>query len=167
MICYRVFRAQADWTLTHTSHKDTEQHNRSFCNTRCRNTDWLTDQVINEWMTFSFPGDTTVSADKMFWASNKPAQWTLCILRKSETLWTKAEKYRRGIRTQGSVMPRVVMEWVALLHIGPGFKSEIGDQLSWPFQADAGIFPQFKSQPLPSRYFPIHDSLTIQTFHFI
>jgi hypothetical protein len=22
---YRVFRAQADWTLTHTSHKDTEQ----------------------------------------------------------------------------------------------------------------------------------------------
>jgi hypothetical protein len=22
---YRVFRAQADWTLTHTGHKDTEQ----------------------------------------------------------------------------------------------------------------------------------------------
>jgi hypothetical protein len=22
---YRVFRAQADWTLIHTSHKDTEQ----------------------------------------------------------------------------------------------------------------------------------------------
>jgi hypothetical protein len=22
---YRVFRAQADWTLTHTSHKDTQQ----------------------------------------------------------------------------------------------------------------------------------------------
>jgi hypothetical protein len=24
-VIYRVFRAQADWTLTHTSHKDTEQ----------------------------------------------------------------------------------------------------------------------------------------------
>jgi hypothetical protein len=23
---YRVFRAQADWTLAHTSHKDTEQN---------------------------------------------------------------------------------------------------------------------------------------------
>jgi hypothetical protein len=22
---YRLFRSQADWTLTHTSHKDTEQ----------------------------------------------------------------------------------------------------------------------------------------------
>jgi riboflavin synthase alpha subunit len=25
MLIYRVFRAQADWTLTHTSHKVTEQ----------------------------------------------------------------------------------------------------------------------------------------------
>jgi hypothetical protein len=23
--CYQVFRVQADWTLTHMSHKDTEQ----------------------------------------------------------------------------------------------------------------------------------------------
>jgi hypothetical protein len=25
LMLYRVFRAQADWTLTYTSHKDTEQ----------------------------------------------------------------------------------------------------------------------------------------------
>jgi hypothetical protein len=58
---YKMFRAQADWTLTHRSHKDRTEHNTSFYNTRWRSTDWLTDQVITEWMTFSFPGDTTVS----------------------------------------------------------------------------------------------------------
>jgi hypothetical protein len=73
---YLVFRAQADWTLTHTCHKDMEQHNGSFYNTRWRNTDWLTDQVITKWLTLSLAGDTTVSADKMFWTSNKRAQWT-------------------------------------------------------------------------------------------
>jgi hypothetical protein len=50
-------------------------HNISLYHTRCRNTDWLIALVI----TFIFPGDTTVSADKTFWTSNKPAQWTLCI----------------------------------------------------------------------------------------
>jgi hypothetical protein len=25
MVIYRVFKAEADWTLTHMSHKDTEQ----------------------------------------------------------------------------------------------------------------------------------------------
>jgi hypothetical protein len=79
LIKYRVFRAQADWTLTHMSHKDRKEHNRSFYHTRWRNTDWLTDQVITEWMTFSLPGDTTVSANKMFWTSNMPQQWTLYI----------------------------------------------------------------------------------------
>jgi hypothetical protein len=28
-------------------------------------------------MTFSLPGDTTVSVDKLFWTSNKPVQQTL------------------------------------------------------------------------------------------
>jgi hypothetical protein len=53
-LIYRVFSAQADWTLTDRSHKDTE-HNRSFYHTRWRNTDWPTDQVITEWLTFSLP----------------------------------------------------------------------------------------------------------------
>jgi hypothetical protein len=73
---YRVFKAQADWTLTHTIYKNRTEHKRSFYNTRWRNTDWLTDQVITEWITFILTGDTAVSADKMFWTSNKPAQWT-------------------------------------------------------------------------------------------
>jgi hypothetical protein len=70
----RVFRAPGWLGETHTSLKE---HNRSFCHTRWRNTDWPTDQMITEWMTFSLPRDVTVSADKMFWTSNKPAQWTL------------------------------------------------------------------------------------------
>jgi hypothetical protein len=61
---------------SHESLRRRTEHNRSFYNTRWRNTDWLTAQVITEWMTFSLPGDTTVFADKMFWAYNKPAQWT-------------------------------------------------------------------------------------------
>jgi hypothetical protein len=28
---YRVFSAQADWTLTHTSHKDTDQSTIKVC----------------------------------------------------------------------------------------------------------------------------------------
>jgi hypothetical protein len=35
-------------------------HNRSFYHTRWRNTDWLTSQVITEWMTFTLPGDNSV-----------------------------------------------------------------------------------------------------------
>jgi hypothetical protein len=57
---YWVFGAQADWTLTHTSHKGTTEHNRSFHHTRWLNTDWLTAQVITEWMNFSLPRDTSV-----------------------------------------------------------------------------------------------------------
>jgi hypothetical protein len=55
------------------------EHNRRFCNTRWHHIDWLTDQVITEWMTFSLPADTTVSAYKIFWTSNKPAKWTLSL----------------------------------------------------------------------------------------
>jgi hypothetical protein len=47
-LIYRVFIEQADWTLTHMSHKDRTEHNRSFYNIRWRNTDALTDQVITE-----------------------------------------------------------------------------------------------------------------------
>jgi hypothetical protein len=68
-------RAQGDWTLTHTTHKDRTEHNPSFYHTRWHNTDWPTDQVITEWMAFSLPGDIRVSADKMSWTSNKPAKW--------------------------------------------------------------------------------------------
>jgi hypothetical protein len=38
-------------------------------------------------MTFSLPGETTVSADKMFWTSNKPAQSTLYIMGISTIFW--------------------------------------------------------------------------------
>jgi hypothetical protein len=77
---YRVFRAQADWTLTHTNHKDTEQSTIEATITLDGVT--LTDSLIrwspNEWP--SVFRELPVSADKMFWTSNKPAQWTLCII---------------------------------------------------------------------------------------
>jgi hypothetical protein len=61
---YRVFSVRADWTLTHTSHKDTEQSTIEASITLDGvNTDWLTDKVITEWMTFSLPEDTSVCQD--------------------------------------------------------------------------------------------------------
>jgi hypothetical protein len=76
---YRVFRAQADWTLTHMSHKDTEQSTVEASITLDGVT--LTDSLIrwspNEWP--SVCREIPVSADKMFWMSNKLAQWTLYI----------------------------------------------------------------------------------------
>jgi hypothetical protein len=76
---YRVFRAQADWTLTHTSHKDTEQSTveASITLDGVTLTDSLTRWSPNEWLPVY--REIPVSADKMFWTSNKPAQWTLYI----------------------------------------------------------------------------------------
>jgi hypothetical protein len=72
-----VFRAQADWTLTHTSYKDIEQSTTEASITLDGVT--LTDSLIrwtpNEWP--SICREIPVSTDKMFWTSNKPAQWTL------------------------------------------------------------------------------------------
>jgi hypothetical protein len=72
----RVFRAQADWTLTHTSHKDTEQSTikASITLDGLILTDSLIRRSQYEW--FSVCREIPVSADKMFWTSNKPAQWT-------------------------------------------------------------------------------------------
>jgi hypothetical protein len=69
-----IFVQSAGWLDidSHESLRRRTKPNRSFYHTRFR----LTDQVITEWMTFSLPGDTTVSAYKMLWTSNKPAQLT-------------------------------------------------------------------------------------------
>jgi hypothetical protein len=80
-ICiYRVFRAQADLTVTHTSHNDTEQSTIKASITVDGVT--LTDSVIrwppNEWP--SVCREIPVSADKMFWASNKLAKWTFHLM---------------------------------------------------------------------------------------
>jgi hypothetical protein len=73
---YRAFRAQADWTLTHTSRKDTEQSpiEASITLDGVTLTDALLRWSPNEWP--SVCREIPVSADKMFWKSNKPAQWT-------------------------------------------------------------------------------------------
>jgi hypothetical protein len=103
--------------LTRVIKKRTE-HNRSFYNTWWRNTDWITDQVITEWVTFSFPGDTTMPADKMFWTSNKSAQWKIytCGRMKStnvntgnatETLRLKKKKLR-GFSPQANCTDRAI-----------------------------------------------------------
>jgi hypothetical protein len=57
---YLVFRGQADWTMTHTSHKDTEQSTIEASITLDGATLTDTDQVITERMTFSLPGDASV-----------------------------------------------------------------------------------------------------------
>jgi hypothetical protein len=73
----RVFSAQADRTLTHRSHKNTEHSTIETSITFDGVT--LTDSLIrrspNELPSFC-PEITTLSADKMFWTSNKPAKWT-------------------------------------------------------------------------------------------
>jgi hypothetical protein len=71
---YRVFRAQADWTWTHTSNEDTEESTIEASITHYGAT--VTDSLIrgspNEWPLVC--RDIPVSADKMFWMCNKPAQ---------------------------------------------------------------------------------------------
>jgi hypothetical protein len=73
---YRMFSAQAGWTLTHTSHKDTEQSAVEASVTLDSIT--LTGLLIrwsqNEWP--SVCREIKVSASKMFWTSNKPAKST-------------------------------------------------------------------------------------------
>jgi hypothetical protein len=72
-----VFRAQADWALIHMSHRETEQSTIEASITLGGVT--LNDSLIgwspNEWPSVCW--EITVSADKMFWTANKPAQWTL------------------------------------------------------------------------------------------
>jgi hypothetical protein len=116
-----VFRAQADWTLTHSSHKDIEQSSVEASITLWRNTDWLTDQVITEWMTFSLQGDTTVSTDKMFWTPNKPAQWTLytfpCpthLIRLDLSTLIFSEKWPRSLRHELCSLARTLGSWVRI-----------------------------------------------------
>jgi hypothetical protein len=83
-LLYRVFRAQADWTLTHGSHKDTEQSTIEASITLDGVT--LTESLIrrspNEWT--SVCREIPVSGDKRFWTSNQPAQWTLYSNTKAE-----------------------------------------------------------------------------------
>jgi hypothetical protein len=45
---------------SHESWRHRTEHNRSFYHTWWCNTDWPTDQMITEWMTFSLLGDTSV-----------------------------------------------------------------------------------------------------------
>jgi hypothetical protein len=70
---------QADWTLTHTSHKDTEQSTieASITLNGVTVTDPLFRLSPNEWPWVY--REIPVSADKMFWTSNKPVKWTPCI----------------------------------------------------------------------------------------
>jgi hypothetical protein len=71
-----MFRARADWTLTHTSHKDTEQSTIEVSITLdgVTPTDSLIRWSPTEWT--SVCRELPVSADKMFRTSNKPEIWT-------------------------------------------------------------------------------------------
>jgi hypothetical protein len=115
---YRVFRAQAGWTLTHTSHKDAEQSTTEASITLDGVT--LTDSLIrwspNEWPSV-FRG-LRVSADyMMFWTSNKPAQWTcysmlLKIIYKSAVSTNFAKQIMSILRIlyyNGSLVTRTVV----------------------------------------------------------
>jgi hypothetical protein len=63
---YERFREQADWTLTHTSHRNTEQSTieASVTLDDVTVTDLLIRRSPNEWP----------SVCVRFWTSNKPAQ---------------------------------------------------------------------------------------------
>jgi hypothetical protein len=86
---YRVFSAQADWTLTHTSHKDTEHSTieASITLDGVTRTNSLLIWTPDEWP--SVCREIPVSADKMFSTSNKPVKWTfytLCLLFRISTI---------------------------------------------------------------------------------
>jgi hypothetical protein len=84
---HRVFSVQTDWTLTHTSHKYTEQSTieASIILDGVTPTDSLVRWSPNKWP--SVCRDTPVSADKLFWTSNKPAKWTPCMRLHVIVLW--------------------------------------------------------------------------------
>jgi hypothetical protein len=71
---YWVFSAQADRTLTQTNHKNTEQSIIGSCTTL----DGVTLTDPNQWL--SVCREIPVCADKKFWMSNKPLQWTCYII---------------------------------------------------------------------------------------
>jgi hypothetical protein len=76
---YRVFRAQVDWTLTHKSHKATEQ---STIEASIRLDGVILTVSLIRWSPNKWPSvcrEIPVSAELMFWTSNKPAQWTFYI----------------------------------------------------------------------------------------
>jgi hypothetical protein len=70
---YRMFSTQADWTLTHTRHKDTEHSTieASITLDVVTMTDLLIRWSPNEWP--SVCREIPVSAGKSFWT---PAKWT-------------------------------------------------------------------------------------------
>jgi hypothetical protein len=80
VVMYRVSSAQADWTLTHTSHKDTEQSTIEASITLDGVT--LTASLIrwspNEWPSVCL--GIPVPVDKILWTSNKPAKSTSYLL---------------------------------------------------------------------------------------
>jgi hypothetical protein len=94
-----MLRAQADWTLTHTSHKDTEQSTIEDCIT-------FDGVTLTDWMIRWSPNERTLmSADKMFWTPNKPAKWasynnvklSLCLINQAQC--------REDIRRSGRISP--------------------------------------------------------------
>jgi hypothetical protein len=82
-------RAQADWTLTHTSHKVTKQSTIEASITHDGVAITLIIWSPNEWPSV---------CREMFWTSNEPAQWThyiivnsqcaVCFLDKASVKWT-------------------------------------------------------------------------------
>jgi hypothetical protein len=82
-----MFSAQVNWTLTHMSHKDTEQSTIEAPITLDDET--VTDSLIR-WPPNGWPSvcrEIPVSVDMMFWTSNKPAQWTLYIYIYTRIIW--------------------------------------------------------------------------------
>jgi hypothetical protein len=102
--------------LIHTSHKDREQSTTEASIT-LDDTDWSP----NIWP--SVCREIPVSADKMFWTSNNPAEWTPCITidmraaalhvkgsrRSTIPLWkiSKNVNYKNHFRMTSSCVPSV------------------------------------------------------------
>jgi hypothetical protein len=74
-----MFSAQAACTLTNTGHEDTKQ---STIEAPIRLDDVTPTDPLIRWSPNEWPSvcrEVPVSADRMFWTSNTPAKWTLCI----------------------------------------------------------------------------------------
>jgi hypothetical protein len=78
-IQFNIVHPPTSWTLTHMSHKDTQQSTIEASATLDGIT--LTDPLIrwspNEWP--SVCQKIPMSVEKMLWTSNKPAKWIPCI----------------------------------------------------------------------------------------
>jgi hypothetical protein len=112
LIPYRVFRAQADWTLTHTSHKNTEQSTieASITLDGVTLTDLLMKWSRNNYLQFA--GRYQCLPIRCS-GRQKTAQWTLYIICAGNTTDCHSQ-WPRGLRNKLSSLARTLGSWIRI-----------------------------------------------------